>query len=51
MRDYLLEAMRVVRNSRIKDFVTMGELDNVAKHLEEKGTITNRELKELLGGK
>ena len=50
MKDYFLEAMRIIRKARIKDFVSIEEIDNVAKHLEAKGTITKRELKALLGG-
>lgn len=48
MKNYFLEAMKVIRKARIKDFVSMYEIDNVAKHLETKGTITKRELKALL---
>lgn len=49
MRNYFLEAMRIIRKARIKDFVSMSEIDNVAKHLEAKGSITKRELKTILG--
>lgn len=48
MKDYQLEAMRVIRKARIKDFVSLNEIDNVAQHLEAKGTITKQELKALL---
>ena len=48
MKDYFLEAMRIIRKARVKDFVPVGEIDKVAKHLETKGTITKQELRELL---
>lgn len=50
MRNYFLEAMRVIRKARIKDFVSIKEIDKVAKHLEANGSITKQELKALLKG-